>query len=116
MRAKVVYNDKITKKEYKPGQRWLIRGPIDFIPDNEAEVVEKRKALSLAENEGVYMRDLKNGEVKLVKGPQIYMLTEYEELWVKNLIPEVEKLVALNKQGIDYMSNNMQDEINRAKG
>ena len=39
--AKVLFYDKVTKKEYQPGQRWLITGPIDFVqsdyflPDNE---------------------------------------------------------------------------------
>jgi len=32
LRARVPYFDKRTKKEYKPGQKWLIKGPIDFIP------------------------------------------------------------------------------------
>jgi major vault protein len=47
----------------------MVKGPLDFIPDNEVEVVEKRKAQPLAENEGLYVRDLWSGEVKLVRGP-----------------------------------------------
>jgi major vault protein len=42
VRAMVPYFDKRTKKDYKPGQKWLIKGPIDFIPENEIEVIEKR--------------------------------------------------------------------------
>lgn len=42
LRAKVRYFDSRTKKEYKAGQKWLIKGPIDFIPENEVEVIEKR--------------------------------------------------------------------------
>lgn len=90
VRAKVTYFDKRTNKQYKAGQKWLIKGPIDFIPENEIEVIEKRQAQPLAENEGLYVRDLWNGQVKLVKGPQTYLLKEYEELWSKNLQPEVE--------------------------
>jgi len=44
VRAKVLYFDKRTSKEYKAGQKWLIKGPIDFIPENQIEVVEKRQA------------------------------------------------------------------------
>ena len=55
-----------------------------------------RKAQPLAENEGLYVRDLWNGEVKLVKGPQTYMLKEHEELWNKVVSAEVESLLALN--------------------
>jgi len=50
----------------------------------------------LAENEGIYVRDLWNGQVKLVKGPQTYMLKEYEELWQKTLPVEIEELLSLN--------------------
>ena len=58
MRAKVNYYDKRTESQYKAGQKWLIKGPIDFIPENEVEVIEKRQAQPLAENEGLYVRDL----------------------------------------------------------
>jgi major vault protein len=42
LKANTKYFDKRTNKEYLPGQRWLIKGPLDFIPDNEVEVIEKR--------------------------------------------------------------------------
>lgn len=69
LKAKVDYHDKKTKQDYKAGSTWMIKGPVDFIPDNEVEIVEKRKAQPLSENEGIYVRDLETGEVKLVKGP-----------------------------------------------
>lgn len=53
----------------------MIRGPCDFIPPIEIQIVEKRKAIPLAENEGVYVRDIRSGEVKLVKGPITYLLS-----------------------------------------
>jgi major vault protein len=91
----------------------MVKGPIDFIPDKEIIILEKRKASPLAENEGLYVRDLGNGEVKLVKGPQTYMLKENEELWNKALSPEIEKLVGLNSSGIDYIpaTENAKGEI-----
>ena len=58
VRANVNYFDKKTEKEYKAGQRWLIKGPTDYIPENEVDIVEKREAQPLAENEGLYVRDL----------------------------------------------------------
>lgn len=69
LKAKHKYTDPRTKKEYEAGSRWMLKGPIDFIPENEIIVIEKRKAQPLAENEGLYVRDLETGEVKLVKGP-----------------------------------------------
>jgi major vault protein len=53
----------------------MIKGPLDFIPPIEIEIVENRKAIPLAENEGVYVRDTRTGEVKLVKGPITYLLS-----------------------------------------
>jgi len=69
LKAKHKYVDARTKTEYPAGSRWMLKGPVDFIPDNEIIVIEKRKAQPLAENEGLYVRDLETGEVKLVKGP-----------------------------------------------
>ncbi len=69
LKAKKAYLYKRTNTKYLPGQTWMIKGPIDFILDNEVDVVEKRQSVPLAENEGLYVRNLKNGEVKLVKGP-----------------------------------------------
>lgn len=91
----------------------MLKGPIDFIPDNEIIVIEKRKAQPLAENEGLYVRDLETGEVKLVKGPQTYLLKANEELWNKILTPEIENLIGLNSSGIDYIpaTENAKGEI-----
>ena len=41
----------------------MIRGPTENIPPVEVEVVTKRKAIPLDENEGVYVRDTKTGKV-----------------------------------------------------
>lgn len=56
-------------------------------------MLEKRQTQPLAENEGIYVRDLWDGQVKLIKGPQTYMLKEYEELWQKILPPDVDQLL-----------------------
>jgi len=78
---------------HQPGDLWTIFGPRDYIPRVEVEVVEKRKAIPLDKNEGIYVRDIQTGELKLVSGPQAYMLTPYEELWEKELSPIVEELL-----------------------
>ena len=59
--------------------------------------------MPLAENEGIYVRDLQTGQVKLVKGPTSYLLREYEQLWDKTLSAEVENLLSLNASGVDYI-------------
>ena len=56
------------------------------------EVVTRRKALPLDENEGIYVRDIKSGRVRAVIG-ETYMLTQDEELWSKELPKQVEDLL-----------------------
>jgi major vault protein len=78
----------------QPGDLWMIVGPRDYIPPVEVEVLEKRQAIPLDKNEGIYVRDIQTGELKLVSGPQAYLLTPYEELWSKELPPVVEELLS----------------------
>jgi major vault protein len=76
-----------------PGDRWMIKGPCDFVPSVNEEVVSLSKATPLDENEGIYVRDIKSGKVRAVIG-HTYMLNQDEELWNKNLPEEVEALLA----------------------
>jgi len=87
LRATEAYGD-----DRKPGDRWMITGPCDFVPDVEIEILEKRTAIPLDENEGIYVRDLTTGQVRSVIG-ESYMLKANEELWEKDLPQEVEELL-----------------------
>jgi len=78
--------------EYIPGQRWMIKGPRDFIPPVEVKVIEKRVVIPLDQNEGIYVRNINNGSVRAVIG-QSYLLKENEELCEKVLPVQVEELV-----------------------
>ena len=42
--------------ERKAGETWMIRGPCNFIPTIDIQILEKRFALPLGDNEGVYVR------------------------------------------------------------
>ncbi|GFR31627.1 major vault protein [Trichonephila clavata] len=84
-----------------PGDRWMIKGPTEYIPSTEVEIVTKRYAIALDENEGIYVRNIKSGQVRLISG-STYMLNQDEELWVKELPPQIEEL--LNK-GHDPLSD-----------
>jgi len=77
----------------RPGDRWMIHGPCDYIPPVQVEILEKRRVLPLDENEGIYVRDIKTGRVRSVIG-ESYMLKSYEELWAKELTTVVEELLA----------------------
>jgi len=80
------------KDTRKPGDRWMIFGPTDYVPPVQVEVLEKRRAIPLDENEGIYVRDIKDARVRAVTG-QSYMLSSYEELWRKECSAVVESLL-----------------------
>jgi major vault protein len=70
----------------------MVRGPKDYIPAVEAEVILRRRSIPLDTNEGIYVRDVKTGKVRSVIG-KTYLLTENEELWEKELPKQVEELL-----------------------
>jgi len=75
-----------------PGDRWMIKGPTDYVPPVEVEVLSRRKAIPLDQSEGIYVRDIKSGKIRAVIG-ETYMLNQDEELWEKQLPIDVEKLL-----------------------
>ncbi|XP_053299815.1 major vault protein isoform X1 [Pleuronectes platessa] len=85
----------------RPGDRWMLRGPVEYVPPTAVEVMVRRDAIPLDENEGIYVRDIKTGKVRAVIG-HTYMLTQDEELWQKQLPSKVEALMA---SPIDPLSN-----------
>ncbi|CAL8310384.1 unnamed protein product [Arctogadus glacialis] len=84
---------KRSKTVRRPGDRWMLRGPIEYVPPVTVEVMVRRQAIPLDENEGLYVRDIKTGKVRAVIG-HTYMLTHDEELWEKELPANVEALLA----------------------
>ncbi|MEQ2294905.1 hypothetical protein AMECASPLE_008608 [Ameca splendens] len=85
----------------RPGDRWMLRGPIEYVPPASVEVVLTQRAIPLDENEGIYVRDIKTGKVRAVIG-HTYMLNQDEELWEKELPSNVEGLLA---SGIDPLAD-----------
>ena len=98
LRAREEFMDPFAEKKRLPGEKWMIKGPIEYIPLTEVEVLEKRKSIPLDVNEGIYVRDTTTGEVRLVRG-KTYLLDTHEELWSKDLTEEIEYLVAAQKLG-----------------
>lgn len=93
LRAREEFTDNQANQARAPGDRWMIYGPDDYIPSVEVEILEKRRAIPLDVNEGVYVRDMKSGRVRAVTG-DVYMLSPYEELWEKDLPSVVEDLLS----------------------
>lgn len=88
--------------ERRPGDVWCVYGPRDYIPPVEVEVIERRKAIALDENEGIYVRDKTTGKVRAVIG-ETYMLRPSEELFEKELTDEVEALLERQRLGQAYI-------------
>jgi len=53
--------------------RWMIFGPCRYVPPVEVYIIEKRKSIPLDTNEGIYVRDNRNGSIRSVCG-RTYML------------------------------------------
>eukprot|EP00054_Salpingoeca_dolichothecata_P011292 m.62738 g.62738 ORF g.62738 m.62738 type:complete len:842 (+) comp19396_c0_seq1:163-2688(+) len=77
----------------QPGDIWMIKGPGVYVPPITVNVKDVRSAIQLAQNDGIYIRDTKSGEVRMVMGPRAYLLQAQEELWRKPLTPLEEKLL-----------------------
>jgi len=90
LEAEEFYEDGEIKR--LPGEKWMIKGPCEFILPLQITLLEKRKAIPLDENEGIYVRDIFTGDVKVVSGTT-YLLSAGEEFFEKNLHPDVECLL-----------------------
>lgn len=74
------------------GDVWMVRGPTEYIPEVQGKVVETRRSIPLDDTEGIYVRDVHSGKVRLVRGEN-YLLNENEELWSKKQEPQIEALI-----------------------
>jgi major vault protein len=85
-----------------PGDRWMVYGPCEYVPPVQVKLLERRKAIPLDENEGIYVRDTKTGHVRAVIG-ETYMLKPTEVLFEKDLPDEVERLLMKQSLGQTYV-------------
>jgi len=98
LRANEAFSDEFVSPAVKrqPGDKWMLRGPMEYIPPVEVEVMTKRRAIPLHENEGIYVRNSNSGQVRAVVG-RTYMLGEDEELWEKNIPAIVKTLISAER-------------------
>jgi major vault protein len=85
------------KIERNAGDKWMVHGPRRYIPAVEVTLIEKRNRIPLDKNDGIYVRDTKEGSVRSVQG-ESYMLKAHEETWEMELDPEVERLLGFSDQ------------------
>eukprot|EP01127_Copromyxa_protea_P017169 TRINITY_DN51_c0_g1_i4.p1 TRINITY_DN51_c0_g1~~TRINITY_DN51_c0_g1_i4.p1 ORF type:complete len:813 (-),score=235.01 TRINITY_DN51_c0_g1_i4:46-2484(-) len=84
----------------RPGDRWMIHGPCDYVPPVTVEILESRRTIPLDVNEGIYVRDIKTGRVRSVIGKS-YMLKSDEERWAKDLPSVVQEILAKEGKPVD---------------
>ena len=101
LRAREGFTD--GKDKRLPGEKWMIRGPREYIPPTQVEILEKRRSIPLDENEGIYVRNINTGEVRSIRG-KTHLLESHEELWKKELPDVVEDLIAAQKTGSSYVA------------
>jgi major vault protein len=78
--------------------RWMVKGPCRYTPPVQVILLEKRTTIPLDTNEGIYVRDNRDGSIRSVCG-KTYMLLAHEELWPMPLDPQVEELIGF-KNGV----------------
>ncbi|HME55708.1 MAG TPA: SPFH domain-containing protein [Candidatus Lokiarchaeia archaeon] len=82
LRALKDFDDEGTTR--KAGERWVIKGPTTYIPPKYVAVDRAVKTISIGRDEGVYIKNIRSGEIILKRGPQEFMLEAEEELYEKD--------------------------------
>ena len=72
--------------------RWMVYGPCRYTLPVQVALLEKRKSIPLDSNEGIYVRDNRNGSIRS-ETAKTYMLQAHEELWSMTLDSTVEELL-----------------------
>lgn len=70
----------------------MVYGPFRYIPPVEVELIEKRRSIAMDRNEGIYVKDIRNGSIRSVRG-ETYMLKAHEELWEMPIDTVIEELL-----------------------
>ena len=90
---KALENFTMEEEKKTAGDKWMIYGPLTYVPPVQVKILERRKRIPMDSLEGIYVRDTQNGSVSMVKG-KTYMLKAHEELWNMDLNDNVERLIA----------------------
>uniref|UniRef100_A0A7S3JLK9 Major vault protein n=1 Tax=Euplotes harpa TaxID=151035 RepID=A0A7S3JLK9_9SPIT len=76
------------------GDRWMVNGPARYTPVVTVEIIEKRNSIAMDKNEGIYVRNIRTGSIRSIKG-DTYMLKAHEELWEMQLDSMVQTLLGI---------------------
>jgi len=108
--VRAIKNYKDEYGSHLAGELWMIYGPRTYIAPIEVNVIETRKTIPLDDSEGIYVRDIFTGEIKMVTGTA-YLLKAHEEFWKKELPREIEHII----QSVHHSYNRKKDDLNKIK-
>jgi len=80
------------------GEKFLVKGPITYIPSKNEQVIREIKAITLSDTDGIYVQNQDTGDVRLVKGPIDYFLEPNEQLYQKEITNDELEAVGLEPQ------------------
>ena len=66
------------------GESWIVMGPCEYKPHKYVDIIQTRKELPLEEHSGVYIMNIKTGQIRLEIGPQAISLNAEEVFWKKS--------------------------------
>ena len=99
-------NGKMIVVQRKAGEKWLLKGEATVIPTIHQKVVMKPSpAISIQQNEGVYILNLSTQEVRLVEGPKSIFLDVHEELWKKDLSAVEYDTLFANERAMHHLAH-----------
>ncbi len=111
--AAIVFVDSDTTS-HTAGERYMIVGPSSFIPDKNEHVESVIQAINVSDGQAIYVRNIENGELKMVKGPCSYLLKVNEEKYLKSLSSDEYEALGLTNRSPSYFATSIQvqkDEI-----
>eukprot|EP01028_Stygiella_incarcerata_P013163 TRINITY_DN81578_c0_g1_i1.p1 TRINITY_DN81578_c0_g1~~TRINITY_DN81578_c0_g1_i1.p1 ORF type:complete len:528 (-),score=152.65 TRINITY_DN81578_c0_g1_i1:151-1734(-) len=76
-------------EDLKAGERRRLVGECRYIPTKFERVLSRYSAIRIETNQGIYVRDQLKSEVRLVTGPQMFLLGAQEELYQRTLDHEL---------------------------
>jgi len=80
-----------TGVERQSREKWMIQGPCRYVPTEHVKIIENRNIITLDKNEGIYIRDKTNGNVRIHQGSS-YLVQPNEILWEKELPSHIEQI------------------------
>lgn len=94
------YDDK--GKARKAGDLWIITGPTTYIPNKFASIERFVSALSLGRDDGIYIKNIRTGQISIELGPKTIMLSPEEELFNKDYRDSEIKALKITLETFDF--------------